>query len=43
MNQSGMKEWSKPVLEVLEINQTMAGKSPKSQDGGQGGDSSNGS
>jgi hypothetical protein len=32
-------DWTVPTLEALDIKQTMNGKSAKSNDGGQGGDS----
>lgn len=33
-------EWKTPILEELNINRTMQGKSTKAQDGVQGGDDS---
>lgn len=40
MQNEAKKEWLKPMLEELNINRTMQGKSSKSQDGVQGGDDS---
>ncbi|NOU92241.1 paeninodin family lasso peptide [Paenibacillus sp. LMG 31456] len=36
-------DWTVPMLEALDIKQTMNGKSSKSNDGGQGGDDSDSS
>jgi hypothetical protein len=37
--QNEKMSWTVPMLEALDIKQTMNGKSVKSNDGGQGGDS----